>query len=173
MKIFKVLIIITIHQLRRILGKLLPKFSLMNVLESFPIYAPSSAGKYGSKSKITKQTINNLPKFLENLGRESFGKTSLITQIEGFPSLEVGHKNEKALKALFDHHGSDKANSHNYHIIYSSILGDGEKTENIFEIGLGTNNSDVVSHMGRGGNLEHHFVPLEIIVRMPIYMVPT
>jgi hypothetical protein len=85
------------------------------------------------------------------LGRESFGKTSLITDIEGFLSFEVGHENEEALKALFDHHGSDKANSHNYHILYSSILGDGEKIENIFEIGLGTNNSDVVSNMGSGG----------------------
>lgn len=97
------------------------------------------------------QTINNLSKFLENLGRESFGKNSKIIEIDGFQSSELGHKNEAALKALFDHHGSDKANTHNHHILHSSIFGNGDEIENIFEIGVGTFNSDVVSNMGKGG----------------------
>lgn len=49
---------------------------------------------------------------------------------------------------------SDKANSHNYHILYSYILNNlGRQNKlNLLEIGLGTNNPNLVSSMGSNAN---------------------
>jgi hypothetical protein len=57
------------------------------------------------------------------------------------------------LKEIFDKNMSDKANTHNYHIFYSHIfnkLGVNSNL-NILEIGLGTNNPNLVSTMGVNG----------------------
>lgn len=53
---------------------------------------------------------------------------------------------------LFTKYGSDKATTHDYYIIYFYMLQD-KKSEQlqILEIGLGTNNIDVMSNMGRFG----------------------
>ena len=57
------------------------------------------------------------------------------------------------LKLLLDKHGSDKASTHSYHLLYQPILLKVDTTfggENIrlMEIGLGTNNIDVKCNMG-------------------------
>jgi len=60
--------------------------------------------------------------------------------------------NCKALADLFSLHGSDKATAHNYHLIYSSVLkGKRNRPIRILEIGIGPNNVDVPSTMGRLG----------------------
>lgn len=62
------------------------------------------------------------------------------------------HSNNLAV--CLNKYRSDKANSHNYHILYSYIfdkLGR-ENTLNLLEIGLGTNNPNLVSSMGNNGN---------------------
>jgi hypothetical protein len=60
--------------------------------------------------------------------------------------------NIRDLGALFKHHGSDKATLHDYERIYGTILaGKRQAALNILEIGLGTNNLDVLSNMGLWG----------------------
>jgi hypothetical protein len=57
------------------------------------------------------------------------------------------------LGKLFSSNNSDKATTHNYHILYYHILnklGINSKL-NILEIGIGTNNPTLVSTMGLGG----------------------
>lgn len=56
------------------------------------------------------------------------------------------------LKELFNHYGSDKSTRHEYHLAYAAVL-DGKRAEKlkIFEIGLGTNNVQVKSNMGKDG----------------------
>ncbi|MSR22665.1 MAG: hypothetical protein EXR92_03840 [Gemmatimonadetes bacterium] len=51
---------------------------------------------------------------------------------------------------MLEKHGSDKA-IHNYHPIYASILDQPNKITAVLEVGLGTNNTDVFSNMGKGG----------------------
>lgn len=47
---------------------------------------------------------------------------------------------------------SDKSTTHNYNILYSHILGPKRNQPiNVLEIGMGTNNPDLVSSMGAGG----------------------
>ncbi|MGC2415271.1 MAG: hypothetical protein WA459_21570 [Stellaceae bacterium] len=56
------------------------------------------------------------------------------------------------LKTLFDRYGSDKARRHNYHHLYGHILSDRNAIAHLLEIGLGTNNTAVVSNMGSAGS---------------------
>jgi len=57
---------------------------------------------------------------------------------------------EELLRILFDDFGSDKAEL-GYHHIYSRLFPKPQKISNVFEIGLGTNNLDVPSNMGKDG----------------------
>jgi hypothetical protein len=55
---------------------------------------------------------------------------------------------------LFANHRSDKSTTNNYHILYSYIinrLGGPDAKINLLEIGMGTNNQDLVSSMGWDG----------------------
>ena len=59
---------------------------------------------------------------------------------------------QENLKELFDRHGSDKASNHNYHLVYAWIFANlGFDAIHIMEIGLGTNNIDTPSNMGKKG----------------------
>lgn len=63
------------------------------------------------------------------------------------------YENQKTILGnILDNNQSDKANNHNYDLVYSFIiekLGKDSKL-NILEIGLGTNNPELVSTMGSG-----------------------
>ena len=52
-----------------------------------------------------------------------------------------------------DKYGSDKASGHDYHNIYGPILKKRDAITGILEIGMGTNNTDVVSNIGPWGDL--------------------
>jgi len=52
---------------------------------------------------------------------------------------------------LFTKFGSDKSALHNYHHLYAEILKDKDHISHVLEIGVGTNNLDVVCNMGAGG----------------------
>src|SRR5262249_45143750 len=56
------------------------------------------------------------------------------------------------LADLFNQYGSDKSSSHDYHLLYAPILAPRRHEPlRLLEIGLGTNNRDVVSTMGING----------------------
>lgn len=58
----------------------------------------------------------------------------------------------RALGDLFEHYGSDKSTKHNYYLLYGSILKNKRGQQvNLLEIGLGTNNTEFVSNMGKDG----------------------
>ena len=58
---------------------------------------------------------------------------------------------EQQLKQLLDGQGSDKASKHRYHQLYARALADPSSVGQMLEIGIGTNNTDVVSNMGEEG----------------------
>jgi hypothetical protein len=122
-----------------------------NVVKEFPIFLPYSAGSYQDKATLTIQAINQIFPFLKSLCRLINNKELIINNIEDLSLIEKNYLSSIALKKLFDKYGSDKANQHNYHHLYGSILNEPNKITNIFEIGLGTNNIDVVSNMGEYG----------------------
>ncbi|MBV8135012.1 MAG: hypothetical protein JO121_05110 [Deltaproteobacteria bacterium] len=74
-----------------------------------------------------------------------------IIDIREFPVSSTDLQYAEELKMLFDKYGSDKANSHNYHMLYGPLLKDRDQIASLLEIGVGTNNVDVLSNMGTGG----------------------
>jgi hypothetical protein len=75
---------------------------------------------------------------------ENNGFKLLIQNADSFSSISVDN-----FRITFPKYGSDKS-YHNYHRVYSWIFSQ-INISNLIEIGLGTNNVDVVSNMGPGG----------------------
>jgi hypothetical protein len=63
------------------------------------------------------------------------------------------YENRTELCFIMSKYGSDKGNHHNYSTLYHYLF-DNIKTEklNVFEVGLGTNNTSVPSNMGPNGS---------------------
>ncbi len=74
--------------------------------------------------------------------------------VPNFTSISNFDNNDAVvLKTILDSNRSDKAGHHNYHILYSYILNDlgKERSLDVLEIGLGTNNPSMLSSMGVHG----------------------
>jgi len=89
--------------------------------------------------------------FLSDLCKVVNGNVIQTADITTFAQTDAQNKSAQTLAGLFAKHGSDKSSVHNYEYVYGTILEDKDSIKNIFEIGLGTNNGDVVSNMGGGG----------------------
>lgn len=122
-----------------------------NLLLTFPAYRPYSAGRYHDRAKSTIRVINEVFPLLKLLSQTANEKNPVVTNIEQLSHDSKVRDSADKLKVLFDKFGSDKANNHNYHHLYGAILIKPQEISKIFEIGLGTNNSDVVSNMGVTG----------------------
>lgn len=89
------------------------------------------------------------------------GVIDLISQKAPTPACHLDYSAREAtepvdvaeLGALLGKHGSDKTTKHNYHQIYGRILSKIRSSPDtrLLEIGLGTNNIDVLSNMGEKG----------------------
>jgi len=87
---------------------------------------------------------------------------SLLRKVKNIPEINVmdvelliTNREQKlvaaTLEGLFHFYGSDKSTTHNYHIVYGAILPYLGSTPRILEIGLGTNNLNLISNMGSSG----------------------
>ena len=114
-------------------------------MEPFKLFSAGSANDDKTKNLWLKGASLFLPQITALVKHTNY--TFNIMSIHEFENDCV------ALGKLFDSYKSDKGSNHNYHIIYSYIfhyLGINSKL-NILEIGLGTNNPDLVSSMGSSG----------------------
>lgn len=125
--------------------------SKLDVLAQFPLYVPYTGGKYRDKAALTIQAINQTIPFLSELSRTAAGGLQPVRDIVDFPRTEQERQAATLLKGRLDFYGSDKANDHNYHHLYGALLSNAESVENIFEIGLGTNNTEIAANMGAAG----------------------
>jgi hypothetical protein len=140
---------------RRILGKAVRNyrksrsFIKIDIVKEFSLFAPSSSGTY---RMLANQTTQEIKLAFPSLARlvSSIGEDVSIIPIQQFcnPS---NIENANRFKKLSDLNGSDKSNDHNYHFVYGEILSSREKKMHILEIGIGSNNLDIVSNMGLGG----------------------
>lgn len=122
-----------------------------NILVAFPSFIPYSAGSYSEKSALTIKSINRtfprLSSLLSSLNDLRFIEKNIMEFSEG----ESERESVLRLKKVLDAYGSDKATLHNYHHLYGAILSNSDDVKLVFEVGLGTNNTDVVSNMGVSG----------------------
>lgn len=123
----------------------------VSLVDDLPIFAPYSAGSYHDRVGLTVQCAQQIFPLLASLAESSGHETPSLIDIESFNVDGDEHGNNRRLKELLDQYGSDKATDHNYHLLYSQVLGDPAAISAVVEIGLGTNNEDVVSSMGADG----------------------
>jgi hypothetical protein len=111
------------------------------------MFEPHSSGSIKQRIEIAQHAINRTVPELADLG-DSLGHRKLTRlKVETFSrSIDVDYQ---ALGLKFEKYGSDKA-WHKYHHFYGSIFTPAS-VKMVFEIGLGTNNVDVVSNMGVAG----------------------
>jgi hypothetical protein len=115
------------------------------------LYTPNSAGPLKTRAELTVLAANQVFPLLATLLRTTDPDRVIdpVPPAAIFESADSRASDE--LKALFIHYGSDKATDHNHHTLYGPILSDRGGIEAVLEIGLGSNNTDVVSHMGDAG----------------------
>ncbi len=108
---------------------------------------PGSAGTERQYLELTLKGSNDLIQLLSVIG-QSKSMEPITVASEAYIETEQSIR----LRKIFDEMGSDKGTQHNYDVIYSDILNKYfEKDFDILEIGLGTNNVDMVSNMGIEG----------------------
>lgn len=121
------------------------------ILQHFPMFAPYAAGSNRDRAKLTIQAADRtLPLMLRLAQGEAAAEGPV--PIESFAVTTAQKSAADQLKSLFRHYGSDKSSLHNYHFLYGPILAERDSVTGLLEIGLGTNNADVVSNMGAGGS---------------------
>lgn len=91
-------------------------------------------------------------KALATLTEMGESKKLEATPLSEFIGTSATESDTTELGELFTKYGSDKATKHDYYALYAFLLrGKRNDPLHIFEIGLGTNNTDVPSNMGRDG----------------------
>jgi hypothetical protein len=121
------------------------------ILDKFPQFQPWSAGSTEALERLTilaaSRTFPLLADLVAEIGRDC---ATLITA-EDFCADEASRASARELKGLLDKYGSDKAALHGYHLVYGTVLNRIPSITKLLEIGLGSNNEDVVSNMGKEG----------------------
>jgi hypothetical protein len=131
--------------------KFIPDATTLDVLQTFPLFVPCSRGSYRSNAQLTIQSINQTLPALSSLAASLGGRKLAVSDIRDCATTAAEREAAVQLKPYCDREGSDKANSHDYHHLYGAILSRREEITGVFEVGLGTNNLDVVSNMGSAG----------------------
>jgi hypothetical protein len=125
-------------------------FNRLNVCRTFPLFTPHSAGSYKDLSRLTVQAVNETIPLLSAFAMSVGNRHCKGTSIKSFPVSDEDLEAASEIKTYFDRHGSDKG-SNGYHNVYGPILKKRDEVTGILEIGLGTNNIDVVSNMALWG----------------------
>lgn len=125
--------------------------STHNVLQEFPIFRPFSSGSYKALGPLTVQAANQSFPFMADLAQSVAAHPIAAIDVETMPKTEMERQAVERLKKSLDGYGSDKADRHNYHFLYATLLANSDEISAVFEVGLGTNNTDVASSMGKDG----------------------
>jgi SAM-dependent methyltransferase len=98
-------------------------------------------------------TVNESVAALATLSQKQNNVSRSIKKLEDIFNVDALNDPDCVnLASLLKSYGSDKSTDHNYYIAYATLLkGKKEQPINILEIGLGTNNIDVMSNMGTFG----------------------
>jgi hypothetical protein len=124
----------------------------IDTIMQFPLFAPNSTGSFKDRMDLTVAAANQTFPSIVQLIESTTGVLFADPQpIETFSNSDKAHSTAKKLESLFKKYGSDKSTFHNYHHLYGVILSDPKSIVSLLEIGLGTNNVDVVSNMGISG----------------------
>jgi hypothetical protein len=122
--------------------------SVCNLNQLFPAYSPYSAGSYRATSKLTIKAINEFHSAILSIPLIPSCFPSEL-DVSDFLADASCEESESLLAQHFSTNGSDKSTRHKYHIVYARILSRLPSNPRLFEIGLGTSDTSIVSTMGR------------------------
>ena len=130
---------------------------LVNPQVALSNFWPNSDGKFKVLTGLLMTSVNKLPDYFDELIQEATKKVpEQSRQIDQIISGDFSG-NVASLRTLFQSYRSDK-HTHKYEEIYARLFSDLSSVTSVVEIGIGTNNEKVVSHMGKnhqgsGGSL--------------------
>lgn len=121
------------------------------IIGSFPMFSPASAGSARDLAAVAIQAAEQIFPLLLSIASLNGKATNTIVPITCFADDTSKKLAAAKLKELYNYYGSDKAGSHDYHLLYGSLLSQPASVTAVLEIGLGTNNPRLISNMGRRG----------------------
>ncbi|WP_439576655.1 hypothetical protein [Elioraea sp.] len=119
------------------------------VLKDLPAFVPNSRGSQGLLADLTWQSVRSTFPLLNLLLRRD--RPAVFEEVTAQAFCAERHAEAEALAALLNRYGSDKANFHSYHYVYAKVFADLPRVSRLLEIGLGTPNTAIASHMGVEG----------------------
>lgn len=124
----------------------------VQVVEGLPLFTPSSGGSIMTRAALTFESANRTIPLLAQLAQHcpGFVRTETLASSNVISDASATQA-ATAMRELFVARRSDKSTVHNYHELYGPLLRRKEDVEKVLEIGIGTNNEDVVSNMSRNG----------------------
>ena len=119
--------------------------SVIQVRRDFPLFWPNSAGSASQQKRIALQTMHSV---FDNL--LTFSIHNLMT-VEEFRNQQSALSTNSELGEILRKYGSDKSISHDYHLVYEALFNNPGAVKKVFEIGIGSINSRIISNMGPSG----------------------
>ena len=124
----------------------------IRTLNRLALFAPYSSGPFAARVALAMQAADQvfplLHRLLDVSGRQRLGPARSAVE---FCTDDASQAAAIELRRLFNHYGSDKSSTHDYHHVYGRVLAGRSELDRILEIGLGSHHEDVVSNMGRLG----------------------
>jgi hypothetical protein len=114
----------------------------INVLKEFAEFAPNVTGESSQKIENTVFNIKNYTKYAVKLA----GIDRSINELSS-----LGNSSNRKLGNIFQKYGSDKK-THEYDYLYQKIIDSDADVKFIVEIGIGSNNPEVMSNMSQYGS---------------------
>lgn len=129
-------------------SQLTRKIVVSRKLSSLPDYPSSDA----SPDQFLDLTIKGAKRNYSILHSLTDSEKIRAIPLANWPLTPEQESASERLRLLFNQNGSDKGDSHGYHRAYAKLINlSSNKNFRIMEIGLGTNNRDTASNMGRFG----------------------
>lgn len=121
---------------------------MKTALNRVPTFIPGSKMAY-EIPELVLDGIERFPYALDELGQWSEKVSSISTD-----DFNTEVKIASLFKERFNFYGSDKSDSHDYHLIYGQIIAELglNKALNVLEIGIGSIDPSIPSNMGRDGH---------------------
>ena len=120
------------------------------LIKNFKIFVPSSSGDSKILGLHTKIAINTVFPLISKL-LKILDFNLEIEKANTFCKKRKRISQSNLLKNKFNYYNSDKSSKHNYHYIYGSLFKNKEKIKKVLEIGLGTDDENIISNMGKNG----------------------
>lgn len=131
-------------------------FAIKFILQNFGLFRPNSAGRPDQLAIATVEAINQFVPSISSLLETVYeGRRISVLNSKDWWSdfgMQEGLSTSESLQPYFLKYGSDKSSVHDYHKIYDVVCNNfGGKPVNLLEIGMGSNNPQVMSNMGSSG----------------------